>query len=123
MTYTRHGHHIAGTPRTDWSGIVARCGGPGVCILCAKDAAATGVEGSEAGMLDRDMCALIDKYNLGGPSGAPNFALAEYLFSCLRAFNATTKNIRTWYGPTKDIIPNMPNSRPLSALAKEQNGS
>lgn len=40
MTYTSHGHYIPGTqvsalpPRQ-----VARCGGPGMCVVCSREAA------------------------------------------------------------------------------------
>ena len=38
--YTKHGHQIAGTPvEGPWLGAKARCGGPGVCASCSKEAA------------------------------------------------------------------------------------
>lgn len=41
MTYTRHGHHIPGTERTDELGQIekARCGGVAICTVCQQDAA------------------------------------------------------------------------------------
>ena len=40
MAYTRHGHQIAGTPvEGPWLGSKARCGGPGSCASCSKEAA------------------------------------------------------------------------------------
>lgn len=40
MTYTTHGHHIPGSPKKETPAKqVARCGGPGVCDQCSKDAA------------------------------------------------------------------------------------
>jgi hypothetical protein len=39
MAWTRHGHHIPGTILgTDRPSSVARCGGPGLCDLCSRDA-------------------------------------------------------------------------------------
>lgn len=35
--YTRHGHHIPGTTKDDPPDMVARCGGPGVCVDCSTD--------------------------------------------------------------------------------------
>lgn len=40
MTFTAHGHHIPGSPTDDenleWAR--ARCGGPGVCVPCSREA-------------------------------------------------------------------------------------
>lgn len=40
MTYTSHGHHIAGTTKDDEFGQIARtrCGGQLLCTVCMKDA-------------------------------------------------------------------------------------
>lgn len=40
MAYTKHGWHIKGTPLVDRPKglLTARCGGPGVCEDCSKDA-------------------------------------------------------------------------------------
>lgn len=39
MTYTTHGHHIAGTDMEESSpDYVARCGGPALCVQCSKEA-------------------------------------------------------------------------------------
>ena len=39
MTYTRHGHHITGTPVSETKPLmVARCGGPGLCPGCSREA-------------------------------------------------------------------------------------
>lgn len=39
MTYTSHGHHIDGTIKDDNRPLkVARCGGPGLCDICSKEA-------------------------------------------------------------------------------------
>lgn len=37
--YTSHGHLIDGTPPTAVPDTVARCGGPGLCDICSKEAA------------------------------------------------------------------------------------
>ncbi len=38
MANTKHGHHIPGTPPSEYKGEpVARCGGPGFCTECAFD--------------------------------------------------------------------------------------
>lgn len=39
MTYTSHGHHIEGTPMGDPPATRARCGGPGMCSSCSREAA------------------------------------------------------------------------------------
>lgn len=39
MAHTSHGHHISGTALdANWSGSIARCGGPGLCTPCSKEA-------------------------------------------------------------------------------------
>lgn len=40
MTKTSHGHHIFGTPDTDELPDMARarCGGPGLCLVCSREA-------------------------------------------------------------------------------------
>lgn len=39
MTYTKHGHHIPGSPgETQRPAEVARCGGPSLCSKCSKEA-------------------------------------------------------------------------------------
>lgn len=38
MTYTRHGHHIPGTPLDDEPDVRMRCGGIGVCKDCSAEA-------------------------------------------------------------------------------------
>ena len=46
--YTSHGHRITGVVQTGRPASVARCGGPGVCTVCSREAAATG-EGADRG--------------------------------------------------------------------------
>ena len=46
--YTSHGHRITGVVQTGRPTSVARCGGPGVCTVCSREAAATG-EGADRG--------------------------------------------------------------------------
>lgn len=41
--YTSHGHHIPGTVLDDNPPPIARCGGPGLCDACSKEAAAQGM--------------------------------------------------------------------------------
>lgn len=39
MTFTTHGHHIEGTPLAPYTPENrARCGGPGPCALCSREA-------------------------------------------------------------------------------------
>lgn len=45
--YTRHGHHITGTSIEEPIPAKARCGGPGLCSDCSKDAAAASVKMEE----------------------------------------------------------------------------
>ena len=40
--YTSHGHRITGVVQTGRPASVARCGGPGLCTVCSREAAATG---------------------------------------------------------------------------------
>ena len=40
--YTSHGHRITGVVQTGRPTSVARCGGPGPCAVCSREAAATG---------------------------------------------------------------------------------
>lgn len=40
MAYTRHGHHIPGTPKTEGyqrTAPIMKCGGPRGCVSCADD--------------------------------------------------------------------------------------
>lgn len=47
MAYTSHGHHIRGTVREgNFNGSRARCGGPGLCDQCGREAALLLVETS-----------------------------------------------------------------------------
>lgn len=39
MAYTDHGHHIPGTPEESEPIIRARCGDPGICAPCSREAA------------------------------------------------------------------------------------
>lgn len=39
MAYTRHGHHIPGSPHHIVPRLAARCGGPKICFQCAMDVA------------------------------------------------------------------------------------
>ncbi len=41
---------------------------------------------------------LINKYSMENGSNTPDFILAEYMFSCLQAFNSTVDRRDTWYG-------------------------
>lgn len=42
MTYTNHNHHIPGSPEDPlpFGAKIHRCGGPGLCALCSKEATA-----------------------------------------------------------------------------------
>ena len=47
--YTSHGHRIAGVVQTGRPASVARCGGPGLCTVCSREAATTYGEGDDRG--------------------------------------------------------------------------
>ena len=47
--YTSHGHRIAGVVQTGRPTSVARCGGPGLCGVCSREAAAATGEGADRG--------------------------------------------------------------------------
>lgn len=38
MAYTKHGHHIPGTSKNNPPSTRARCGGPGMCAECSRQA-------------------------------------------------------------------------------------
>lgn len=40
---------------------------------------------------------LINKYSMENGSNTPDFILAEYLFSCMQAFNTTVVRRDTWH--------------------------
>lgn len=41
---------------------------------------------------------LINKYSMENGSDTPDFILAEYMFSCLQAFNSTVSRRSAWFG-------------------------
>ena len=50
--YTSHGHRITGVVQTGRPVSVARCGGPGLCTVCSRDAlraTAPSSEGADRG--------------------------------------------------------------------------
>lgn len=38
MAWTKHGHHIPGSEMSEDRPPIARCGGPGLCNACSKEA-------------------------------------------------------------------------------------
>jgi hypothetical protein len=46
---------------------------------------------------------LINKYNLENKSNTPDFILADYLITCLKNFEKTSKRREKWYGKSLHI--------------------
>lgn len=47
---------------------------------------------------EKELEALINKYSMENGSNTPDWILAQYLISCLLAFNTTIQQRETWYG-------------------------
>lgn len=45
-----------------------------------------------------ELQALINRYSQENASNTPDFILAQYLDSCLQAWNTATQQRETWYG-------------------------
>jgi len=45
----------------------------------------------------KEIAAVINKYNLEGFSGTPDFIIADYLISCLKSLNTLIKQREAWY--------------------------
>jgi hypothetical protein len=45
----------------------------------------------------KDLASLLNKYSFENRSNTPDFILAEYLFSCLEAFEKASYIRETWY--------------------------
>lgn len=70
MAYTRHGYQIEGTPVVDPPpSEAAKCGGPGVCVPCSRDAAqaqrGAGTRRAALVVLDEEVIAKLLKFPPG----------------------------------------------------------
>lgn len=48
--------------------------------------------------LERDLSGVLNRYSQENTSNTPDFILAQYLLSCLAAWNTATQQRETWYG-------------------------
>lgn len=48
-----------------------------------------------------ELTSLINKYSLENTSNTPDYILADFLMSCLEAFDDATYARSEWYNPTK----------------------
>ena len=49
--------------------------------------------------LETDICTVINQHSAENGSNTPDFILARYLMSCLRAFDYATVDRTSWYDP------------------------
>jgi len=54
---------------------------------------------------EKALTGLINKYSMESASNTPDFILAQYMSSCLLAFETATQQRETWYG--RDSRPSM----------------
>ena len=47
----------------------------------------------------KELASLINKFSLENGSNTPDFILAQYMFSCLVAFNEAFNRREIWYSP------------------------
>lgn len=52
----------------------------------------------ETTSLERELASVLNKHSAENGSNTPDFILAEYLISCLKAYNVATKSCRAWQG-------------------------
>lgn len=52
----------------------------------------------------RELETLIYRHSRENESDTPDFILAEYMMSCLQAFEAAVKNRESWYGRTAKLM-------------------
>ncbi len=50
-----------------------------------------------------DLQSLLNAHSMENASGTPDFILAEYLFACLRAFEAASNDRSAWRGPSGSV--------------------
>jgi hypothetical protein len=48
--------------------------------------------------LDKALASLLNSYSAENGSNTPDFILAEYMLSCLRAFERASRDREAWYG-------------------------
>ncbi len=53
---------------------------------------------SETTEFERELASVINRHSLENESNTPDFILAEYLRSCLRAFTMASRTREAWYG-------------------------
>jgi hypothetical protein len=50
------------------------------------------------GSIEHELTQLLNKYNQDNVSSSPDWLLAQFLLSCLAAFNIAVQQRETWYG-------------------------
>ena len=62
--------------------------------------------------LERELACLLNRHSAENPSNTPDYLLAEFMLSCLRAFTRTVTGRDAWYAmnpePGKDWHANIP---------------
>lgn len=61
------------------------------------------------GTLERELSAVLNRHSQENASNTPDWILAQFLLSCLAAWNAGVQQRETWYG--RDARPSMILSR------------
>jgi hypothetical protein len=109
MAWTSHGHHISGSTITEHRPEkVARCGGPGLCRECSREASLwtnrNKPEEAPPSFL-QELTSLINKHSLEGMSDTPDFILASFLQNVLTDWNHATRARDAWkYSNMKGAI-------------------
>jgi len=57
----------------------------------------------EISEFEQELRALINRHCMENDSGTPDFILAEYLDTCLWAYNNAVKDRERWYGRSVDL--------------------
>jgi hypothetical protein len=132
MAFTAHGHHIFGTVLGDEKpASMARCGGPGPCPQCSREASmneeakenlkkaesdSEKIEDPHPGQVgapnrwgdnptfQEDLVRLINKHSVENDSGTPDWILAEIMMANLRAWELGIHLRNNWRGDRNDSI-------------------
>lgn len=69
--------------------------------------------------LEQELTRVLNRHSAETASNTPDFILAQYLLSCLAAFNAAVQQRETWYG--RDARPSIghPHPEPLALVGRE----
>jgi hypothetical protein len=56
------------------------------------------LETAETRTLEQELASVLNRHSAENGSNTPDFILAEYMLSCLAAYNSATKKTREWQG-------------------------